>query len=89
MLEQWCNERIKKSYFKNQNQNNFEISLNDASSNSYENLADNLLEQAWINKDAKFLNELIKLIESKKISSKNKLFSKYKILKRVNVPVFS
>jgi hypothetical protein len=73
LLENWCNERRKKSYFKNQNiiepENKTDLmKYENVHGTSNEKIADNLLEKAWINDDPKYIKELITLIESKKLN---------------------
>ena len=80
LLEKWCTERRKKSYFKNQNLIDSDLSHNESrvrhnennsfNATSNERLADSLLEKAWVNEDPSHIKDLICLIETKKIRGK-------------------
>ena len=71
LLENWSNERRKKSFYTS-NQNSVDISFmvnfNLDEPESCLKLADLLIEKSWINNEKAYLNNLISLVESKKIS---------------------
>ena len=71
MLENWSNERRKKSFYSS-NQNSvdtsFMVNFNLDEPESCLKLADLLIEKSWINNEKTYLNNLIGLVESRKIS---------------------
>jgi hypothetical protein len=77
MLENWCIENRKNSYFRSLDQNNhlnesIHAGIDYSLFGSYSVLADHLLMMCWIDGKMANFNELVSLIESKKISGKTR-----------------
>lgn len=72
MLENWCIERRKKSYFKDKYDGQeiwSEINQNSDIKDSDQNLADFLLEKAWTDGNMSFFDQIFSIVESLKIDS--------------------
>ena len=75
LLEKWCIEKRKQSYFKPAETGQTKLAnFFDETSENNRNIHDGIIENAWINGNIEYFNYLINLIKRNKMSGINAIY---------------